>query len=165
MGRVPRESAMPSLPLLSLRPGSPLANDTLPMIEPSPMKLVPDAVPVDAVPEAPAAPAESSKWALWTLSAFILVVGLVLRIWPSAGYTSTGFDEVLYQINVAKLEKTGFLGYDQICQIHIEDQRKPETTAKLPPTRFVYIAAAYLWKKVEFGDAPPLSRHSARRKH
>ena len=69
----------------------------------------------------------------------------------------TGFDEALYRDNVIKLDKVGLAGYPMMCQVYLKDQRNPENITKLPPTRFVYIYAGWLWKRLEFGDAPPFS--------
>jgi 4-amino-4-deoxy-L-arabinose transferase-like glycosyltransferase len=38
----------------------------------------------------------------------------------------------------------------------IADQRNPESVAKLPPTRVSYLWAGWMWKRLEFGDAPAL---------
>jgi len=139
-------------------PGSCLAKHISAMIQTAPMKL---AVPPE--PEAPLpaptpdpAPAPSARTS-WLLAAVILAAGLFLRIWPWAGFTGTGFDEALYRDNVIRLDKVGVIGYPAICQLYIEDQRKPDVITKLPPTRFFYIYASYLWKRMEFGDAPPLT--------
>jgi hypothetical protein len=127
------------------------------MIETAPMKLA--ATPEsESPPPAPAAidPAPANR-AYWALAAMVLAAGLFLRIWPWAGFMGTGFDEALYRDNVIRLDKVGILGYPAICQLFLEDQRKPEVITKLPPTRFFYIYAAWMWKCAEFGDAPPLN--------
>src|SRR6187399_420409 len=111
---------------------------------------MPETTPTDS----PASPPKTRV--LWLLSLIILVVGFGLRLWPSAGFTGTGFDEALYRDNVIKLDKVGLFNYPAICQLYIEDQRNPEVITKLPPTRFFYIAAAWVWKRAEFGDAPPV---------
>ncbi len=103
----------------------------------------------------PAAPTNTR--ALWILSLLILLVGIGLRVYPSAGFTGAGFDEVLYRDNVLKLDKVGVFNYPAICQLYVEDQRKPESITKLPPTRFLYIYTSWLWKRAEFGDAPPIA--------
>ena len=66
-----------------------------------------------------------------------------------------GFDEMLYRDNVMKIDKVGVLNYPLICQTYLEDQRHPESITKLPPTRFVYIYTSWLWKRAQFGNAPP----------
>jgi hypothetical protein len=105
--------------------------------------------------DSPAAP--SNTRALWLLSLLILFVGIGLRVYPSAGFTGAGFDEMLYRDNVLKLDKVGVFNYPAICQIYVEDQRKPESITKLPPTRFLYIYTSWLWKRAEFGDAPAIA--------
>lgn len=113
----------------------------------------PEPAPAVSQPEPPAA--EPSK-SLWILVALIFAVGVLVRVWPSAGFTHTGFDEALYRDNVIKLDKVGLFNYPAVCQLYIEDQRKPDVITKLPPTRFFYIGAAWLWKRAEFGDSPPI---------
>ncbi len=121
------------------------------------MKLALAPTPDEAAPvPVPATPAASPPRAIWLLVAFILALGILVRVWPSAGFTGTGFDESLYRDNVIKLDRAGVFHYPAICQLYIEDQRNPETITKLPPTRFFYIYAAWLWKRAEFGSAPPV---------
>jgi hypothetical protein len=128
------------------------------MIQTAPMKLAvppePETPPPASAPEP--APASSDR-AYWIIAALILAVGLFLRIVPWAGFTGTGFDEALYRDNVIKLDKAGIFNYPAICQLYLEDQRKPDVITKLPPTRFFYIYASWMWKRLEFGDAPPIN--------
>ncbi len=121
------------------------------------MKLVP--APEPAAPSS-APPAPVSHRGPWLLAVLILAAGLFLRVWPWAGFTGTGFDEALYRDNVMRLDKVGLFNYPAICEFYLQDQRNPETITKLPPTRFFYIYAAWVWKTVEFGDAPPASPHT-----
>ena len=102
----------------------------------------------------PPAPPENARF-LWLITFLILAAGIFFRVCPSAGFTGAGFDEILYRENVMKIEKVGVLNYPAICETYLTDQRNPETITKLPPTRFVYIYSAYLWKRAAFGDAPP----------
>lgn len=118
----------------------------------------PETPPPASAPEP--APAQSDR-AYWVIAALILAAGLFLRIVPWAGFTGTGFDEALYRDNVIKLDKAGIFNYPAICQLYIEDQRQPDVITKLPPTRFFYIYAAWAWKRLEFGDAPPVSPRTA----
>lgn len=103
----------------------------------------------------PAPPTKSRVLGL--VSLLIFAVGIGLRVLPSAGFTGTGFDEALYRDNVIRLDRVGLFNYPAICQLYVEDQRNPDSITKLPPTRFLYIGAAWLWKRAEFGDAPPVS--------
>ncbi len=119
------------------------------------LNLVPDAAPPVAAPQA--APVAAPHRGLWALVAVILAIGLLVRIWPSAGFTGTGFDEALYRDNVIKLDRVGILNFPAICRLYVEDQENPESITKLPPTRFVYIFSGWLWKRAEFGAAPPVA--------
>jgi hypothetical protein len=118
--------------------------------------LMPDTSPAAQSPSASLANARS----LWILSFLILAAGIFFRICPSAAFTRMGFDEMLYRDNILKIEKVGVLNYPLICQSYLEDQRNPKSMAKLPPTRFVYIYASYLWKRMQFGDASPVDRRA-----
>src|SRR3954471_21924832 len=129
------------------------------MTEPEPITLALAPTPEVESPttaSAPAAGKDSSKF-LWILVALIFAAGVLVRVWPSAGFTGTGFDEALYRDNVLKLDRVGLFNYPALCQYYIEDQRNPDSMAKLPPTRFLYIGTAWLWKRAEFGDAPPVA--------
>jgi hypothetical protein len=95
--------------------------------------------------------------AYWLCGLFLFAVGIWVRVTPSAGFTGTGFDEALYRNYVLQLEHVGFGEYPAICLHYLQDQRKPETMTKLPPTRLLYIVAGYIWKRVAFGDAEPAS--------
>src|SRR5258708_7737116 len=118
------------------------------MIQTAPMKLAP--APEPEAPKFASMPTSApSARASWLLAASILAAGLFLRIWPWAGFTGTGFDEALYRDNVIRLDKVGIIGYPAICQLYLEDQRKPDVITKLPPTRFFYIYAAWMWKCAE----------------
>jgi hypothetical protein len=113
--------------------------------------LVPSTSPSTQSPSASLANTRS----LWILSFLILAAGIFFRVCPSAAFTRMGFDEMLYRDNILKIEKVGVLNYPLICQSFLEDQRNPKSMAKLPPTRFLYIYTSYLWKRMQFGDAPP----------
>lgn len=91
----------------------------------------------------------------WIVALLIVLAAIALRVYPSAGFTGVGFDEALYRDYVLKLDKVGLIGFPEICQLYLEDQRKPETITKLPPTRFLYVLTGWMWKRAEFGDAPP----------
>jgi hypothetical protein len=124
------------------------------MIQTSLMKLT--LAPSPGAPAPAPVVVRSNPLYLWLLAAVILGAGIFVRVWPAAGFTGTGFDEALYRDNVIKLDKVGLTNYPAICQLYVEDQRKPETITKLPPTRFFYIYASWLWKRTEFGAAPPV---------
>ncbi len=63
---------------------------------------------------------------------------------PQAGFTEVGFDEHLYRGYVDGLVHTGLASYFTVVDHYIEIQ-KPLTGSILPPIRFLYIFAAYLW--------------------
>ena len=107
-------------------------------------------------PERPAATPRS----VWIVALLIVIAAVIVRVYPSAGFTGVGFDEALYRDYVIKLDKVGLIGFPEICQVYLEDQRKPETMTKLPPTRVFYIFTSWCWKRAEFGDAPPLVPHT-----
>ena len=133
------------------------------MIDPEPIKLAlaPEPAAENATaPEKNASVSKATPLFLWTLAALIFALGVLVRVWPSAGFTGTGFDEALYRDNVLKLDKVGIFNYPAVCQLYLEDQRNPDSITKLPPTRFFYIGASWLWKRMEFGDAPPVSPKS-----
>ncbi|HYR59544.1 MAG TPA: hypothetical protein VEO95_12975, partial [Chthoniobacteraceae bacterium] len=91
----------------------------------------------------------------WLAALLILAAAIAVRVWPSAGFTGVGFDEALYRNYVVQLDTVGLTGFPEICQLYLEDQRRPETMTKLPPTRFLYVFTAWLWKRAEFGSAAP----------
>ena len=88
------------------------------------------------------APAPSNR-AYWIIAALILAAGLFVRIVPWAGFTGTGFDEALYRDNVIKLDKVGIFNYPAICQLYIEDQRKPDVITNDPEARRVYLGDTF----------------------
>ena len=98
----------------------------------------------------------------------ILAVGIFLRIpapvfsgknatfsqlealHPAPKFDAIGFDEGLYRSYVNGLIAGGLTGYPDIVDRYIEVQKKL-TGSILPPVRFLYIFAAYLWHQV-FGS-------------
>jgi len=85
----------------------------------------------------------------------ILLLAAAVRIFPTEASKGPGYDELLYRGFVLMIDKVGFAKYPAISAFYREDQRKSEEQAKLPPTRFSYIAAGWLCKRLCFGDAPP----------
>jgi 4-amino-4-deoxy-L-arabinose transferase-like glycosyltransferase len=88
------------------------------------------------------------------LSGFTLVavLGIFLRVYPSAGFTGLGYDEGLYRGYVTDLINHGVTGYPDFAEHYVEIQQKLPTVI-LPPTRFLYIFSAYLWHEVTGADA------------
>lgn len=122
------------------------------------MKLMIDDFPLAAEDQPAPMPARSvtTPKATWIVALLIVIAAILVRVYPSAGFTGVGFDEALYRDSIIKLDKVGLIGFPEICQLYLEDQRKPETITKLPPTRFLYIFTGWMWKRAEFGDAPPV---------
>ena len=71
-------------------------------------------------------------------------LGSLALLHPNPGFTGIGFDEALYRDYVESLIRTGLTNYSDIVDRYIEVQ-KTLTGSILPPTRFLYIFAAYLW--------------------
>ena len=101
----------------------------------------------------PPQPARARHVGVWLCAAVLFAAGVFVRVVPSAGFSGAGFDEVLYRNYVIQLEHVGLGGYPAMCEHYLQDQRKPETMTKLPPTRFLYVLSGYLWKRAVFGDA------------
>lgn len=111
------------------------------------------------------------------------LVGAAIRLIPTAGFQGVGFDESLYRRYVVlldggeqivgvenedgtrigyrlKLEGTGIAVYPQLNEFFIASQSKAGAMCELPPTRFLYIGASWLWKRVEFGAQGPVDRNA-----
>jgi hypothetical protein len=112
-----------------------------------------------AQPEPAEAPTGSNGWigtrTFWILAIVIGLLGVALRVVPTAGFARLGFDESLYRTYVVQLDQVGLSGYPAMTELFLQDQRTPQSITKLPPTRFVYIYTSWLWKRAFFGDAPP----------
>lgn len=86
--------------------------------------------------------------------AFVLIslVGIALRIYPSASFTGLGYDEGLYRGYVTDLINHGLTSFPDVAEKYVETQEKLPAVI-LPPTRFLYIFSAYLWHQVTGADA------------
>ena len=84
---------------------------------------------------------------------FVVVglLGMFVRIYPSAKYTRLGFDEGLYGEYVAQLMKNGVTVYPDLVERYVERQQEAATVF-LPPTRFLYIFSGYVWHQVTGAD-------------
>jgi 4-amino-4-deoxy-L-arabinose transferase-like glycosyltransferase len=71
---------------------------------------------------------------------------------PSPKFDGVGFDEGLYRTYVNDLIAGGLTAYPDIVDHYIEVQQKL-TGSILPPVRFLYIFAAYLWHQIFGSDA------------
>ncbi len=58
---------------------------------------------------------------------------------------------------VATVIGTGAMSMPSLSATFLRTQRVPETMCELPPTRFLYIYTAWLWKNVRWGETPPLA--------
>ena len=96
---------------------------------------------------------EKTPGRIWLAAALIFALGCFLRITPWMGYQGIGFDEALYRGYVETLHEQGFSAMPQISAAYLEKQSKMEG-AILPPTRFLYIAAATTWRNTFFADTP-----------
>ena len=71
----------------------------------------------------------------------------VAMLHPSPGYNDMGMDEGLYRNYVNALVSDGLTSYENIVEAYIMSQRA-RAGSILPPVRFLYIFAAYLWLSV-----------------
>ncbi|MFN2476445.1 MAG: ArnT family glycosyltransferase [Chthoniobacterales bacterium] len=71
---------------------------------------------------------------------------------PAPGFTKIGFDEGLYRGYVNDLIRYGVTAYPDFAEHYVEVQTTLPS-AILPPTRFLYIFASYLWHCVVGSDA------------
>ncbi len=108
-----------------------------------------------------------NRWFSLSALCLVLLLGIFLRLptsvfekngtlskisalHPRAGFQSIGFDEALYREYVNDLIRSGVSSYPDLAEHYVEIQNRLPT-AVLPPTRFLYIFAAYLWHEV-FGS-------------
>jgi hypothetical protein len=99
-------------------------------------------------------PASVPRLSRSLLLGFILVavIGIFLRIYPSAGFTGLGYDEGLYRGYVTDLINHGITSYPDFAEQYVERQQKLPTVI-LPPTRFLYIFSGYIWHEITGADA------------
>jgi hypothetical protein len=55
------------------------------------------------------------------------------------------------------MEGRGIGAFPEIADLYLRTQAQPGTQCELPPSRFTYLYAAWLWKELRFGDIPPQS--------
>ena len=85
---------------------------------------------------------------IWLVAVIlVLITGFALRIYPTSQFTGTGFDENLYRTYVTMLSKVGLSNYPDIVEAY-NKQQSTLTYSILPPTRFLYIFTATLWKQI-----------------
>ena len=119
------------------------------------MKLLEPEPGISETPKRAASPAPRTRSNLpvWLAALCIFAVGCFLRIHPWMGFKGIGFDEALYRGYVEALHEHGFSDMPQLTSAYLERQSKMEG-AILPPTRFLYIAAATTWRNAFFADTP-----------
>ena len=104
-------------------------------------------------PVAPPTKLPPTSRAVWIAALCIFAVGCFLRIHPWMGFKGIGFDEALYRGYVEALHQHGFTDMPELSAAFLERQSKMDG-AILPPTRFLYIAAATTWRNAFFADTP-----------
>ena len=82
----------------------------------------------------------------------------VASIHPTPKFAGIGFDEGLYREYVNVLSKVGLGGYPDIIERYVVLQSKLPASV-LPPVRFLYIFAAYLWYSL-FGTEALTALHN-----
>ncbi|MDQ3621892.1 MAG: glycosyltransferase family 39 protein [Verrucomicrobiota bacterium] len=93
---------------------------------------------------------------VWIIAGLILALGMFLRIHSWKGFHRAGFDEVLYRSYVDTLSDRGYSAMPELARAYIAEQTKRDG-AILPPTRFLYIAAATTWRNAFHSDTPPVA--------
>lgn len=110
--------------------------------------------------------------------AIVLLIGIFLRLphevftgnasplhaleflHPKPKAEAVGFDEGLYRLYVNDLSRIGVISYRKIVDHYIETQ-KGLSYSILPPVRFLFIFAGYLWQLVFGEEALSALRHVA----
>lgn len=85
----------------------------------------------------------------------IFVFGIVIRLTVDFGFKGTSYDEAIYRSYINMVDKVGLMEYAGVCERYLIDQRDPDSEAKLPPTRFLYVLCGWLTKYIVYGNAPP----------
>jgi hypothetical protein len=89
--------------------------------------------------------AKSQQFGKWSLSFCIifLVFGIFLRLWPTAGFHSIGFDEHQYSKYVEMAAKRGLWNYGAVIDSYIVEQVH-QSEAIVPATRIGFLWPATL---------------------
>lgn len=88
----------------------------------------------------------------------LLLLGALLRLYPSSTFRGIGYDEGLYAAYVNALIHNGATSYPDLAKAYVARQEK-SPDAILPPTRFLYIFSAYLWHQITGADALAALHH------
>src|SRR2546421_10248667 len=114
---------------------------------------------MDQVTNEPLLPTENSLRSGQRLTKTVLlgfiaaaIIGIFLRVYPSAAFTGIGYDEALYRDYVTDLINHGVTSYPDFAEHYVERQQKLAAVI-LPPTRFLYIFSAYVWHGITGADA------------
>jgi hypothetical protein len=76
----------------------------------------------------------------------------IVALHPQPAFKQLGFDEGLYRQYVNTLSNGGIISYPDIVEGYVEMQKELPGSI-LPPLRFLYIFAAYLWHSIFGCDA------------
>lgn len=108
---------------------------------------------MNAVP-ATASPSQALRFS-WLLLAAIFLLGIAVRVVPWTSFHGLGYDESLYRKYVTILDDHGLAAYPELCAAYLEDGKSEATLAKAPPLRVLFVVGGLVWKRLEFGSAPP----------
>jgi len=92
---------------------------------------------------------------LWPICAALLLLGCALRIVPWTSHHGMGYDESWYRKFLLILDEQGLSAYPDICSAYLQDGEAETTIAKVPPVRALFVVSGLIWKRLEFGSAPP----------
>ena len=98
-----------------------------------------------ALPPVPNAWRDWRTWAFVVGLLFILGLGGLVRVYPSAAFQGLGFDENLYRLYVDALRRFGLGSYPDLTEGYLAQQAAATEMVLLPPTRFLYIGVAAAW--------------------
>src|SRR5437764_5464568 len=82
----------------------------------------------------------------------VAILGIFIRVYPSASFTGLGYDEGLHRGYVTDLINHGVTSYPDFAEHYVETQQQLPAVV-LPPTRSLYIFSAYLWHQATGADA------------
>ncbi len=87
------------------------------------------------------------RWGVMLLMALVLAVGILLRIYPSAGFTDLGHDEHGYMVFLRQIAVAGVVNYDAVVQVFVENQYA-RPVAVVPATRIGFLLPAYFARQL-----------------
>lgn len=94
----------------------------------------------------PPAPSRMSKTSLCLLG-LILLIGMTIRVYPSASYKNVGFDEHMYATYASAAAKLGLTNYNRVVDDYLSSQAK-RPDAIVPATRIGFIWPAALISEI-----------------